>query len=528
MDLREHLNAVRKRWWLVVGAVVLAIGGATVLTMNSPPRYAASVTFFVSTPTSGTVDAYQGNLFSEQRVKSYADLLTSDRLARAVLLNTPVDLTPEAIAGRITASPVASTVLLRATVTDTDRARALQLAQALANQFVVLVQELETPSGSQNPTVRVEVVAGPRLADAPVSPQPVRNLALAIVLGTLLGIASAELREMLDGTVKDATTLQALTGTPVLATVPYDSRARKAPLIVEGGSRSARAEALRQLRTNLQFVGVDQPAKVIVVTSAVPGEGKSVSVCNLAIVLAEAGNRVVLIDADLRQPRLADYLGLEGAIGLTNVLAGQVELSRAIQQWGSRGLWVLPSGSVPPNPSELLGSRNMAELLTMLRANFDAVIVDTPPLLPVTDAAVVAGHADGAVLLTRCGKTSAAQVRAAHHALRVADARLVGCVLNMAPAGRADSYSYYNEEPARGSVARPEKHLNDPQWTVPAGPPDMVPSGSLPGAMTVSGPVSVWAGPAAVGPEPDRLRPAGSRPAAARSGEPALTEVPGR
>jgi capsular exopolysaccharide synthesis family protein len=448
MDLRDYLHAVRKRWWLVLGAVVIALGAAALMTEMTTPRYAASATFFVSAQTKGGVsDAYQGDLFSQQRVKSYVDLLTSDRLAKMVADAEPIGLTAEAVQSRVSAQSIPDTVLLRVTITDTDRARALQLTQTLAAQFAVLVQAIETPPGGSLPTVRVEVIAGPRLAAAPVAPQPMRNGGLAVVLGLLIGVGAASLREAMDTTVKTPEALSEVTEAPVLGVIPFDSRAKKAPLIIEGSSRSSRAEALRQLRTNLGFVNIDQVAQAVVVTSAILGEGKSTTACNLAIVLAEAGKRVAVVDADLRRPRVAEYFGLEGAVGLTNILARQVNLDTAMQQWGKTGVFVLPSGSTPPNPSELLSSRQMADLVASLKRTFDTVIIDTPPLLPVTDAAVLASMVDGMLLVTRCGKTTATQTRSAAAALVAANARLLGCVLNMTPAKGAGAYSYYDYQP---------------------------------------------------------------------------------
>ncbi|HKT02034.1 MAG TPA: polysaccharide biosynthesis tyrosine autokinase [Rugosimonospora sp.] len=462
MDLRDYLRAVRKRWWLVLGSVLVALGTAMVVTAMTPPRYAASVTFFVSTQTNGVADAYQGSLFSQQRVKSYVDLLGSDRLARSVVTDpaaTATGLTANQLQAEISAQALPDTVLLQATVTDRSRTRALQLTEVLATRFIALVQTLETPPGKTTTTVRVEVVAGPKVGAAPVSPTPVRNAALAAVLGLVAGVGAAALRESLDTTVKTAEMLHELTGAPVLCAVPFDVRAKKAPLIIEGSARSARAEALRQLRTNLEFVNVDEPPRSIVVTSAVANEGKSTTACNLAIVFAEAGKRVILVDADLRRPRLAEYLGLEGAVGLTNVLAGQAAVDDALQQWGTSGITVLPSGSVPPNPSELLGSRNMAELLASLGRGFDIVLVDTPPLLPVTDAAVAASRVDGTVLVSRCGRTTAAQARDAAAALAAVDAQVLGTVLNMAPGNGPRGYSYYEyaeREPGKpGSAGQP-------------------------------------------------------------------------
>ncbi|GIJ66550.1 polysaccharide biosynthesis tyrosine autokinase [Virgisporangium ochraceum] len=447
MEVRDYLRAVRRHWWLAATAVLLGLGGGIGVTAATPPEYAASVTFFVGTQTKGVSDAYQGGLFSQQRIKSYADLLTSDRLAQAVVGREAQARSAARVQAAITATPVPDTVLLEATVTDRNRNRAVVLTRAVADAFVDLVQTLETPPGGSSPTVWVEVVAGPTLADEPVAPQPVRNVGLGLAVGLLIGIGAAVLREVLDTSVKSSGVLAELTGSPVLSSVPVDSRARKDPLIVTGSAGSVRAEALRQLRTNLQFVNVDEPARTLVVTSAVPGEGKSTTACNLAIVFAEAGRKVVLVDADLRRPRLAEYLGVDGTIGVTNVLAGQATVDDALQEWGTSGVFVLPSGSVPPNPSELLGSRNMAALLEALRGGFDMVIVDTPPLLPVTDGALAAALVDGTVLVFRCGKTSAAQVRSATEALRAVDAKVLGCVLNMTPRKGQPGYAYYGYEP---------------------------------------------------------------------------------
>jgi capsular exopolysaccharide synthesis family protein len=443
MGVHELVRAIRRRWHILLGAIGLAIGLSAALTALAVPQYATSVTFFVTTPSQGVTDSYQGGLFSEQRVKSYVELLQGDRLARAAATDPDIGLTPQQIQNEVRAYGVPDTVLLRATVTDSDRARSTRVASALAQHFVELVQALETPPGASQATVKVEVVAGPQGASTPVSPRPARNLALAGLLGLLAGVLLAVLRETLDVTVKTPEALQAASGAPVLGQIPYEDSAKHSPLVLSERGRSVRAEALRQLRTNLQFVDVDRPLKAIVFTSAVPDEGKSSTSANLAIAFAEAGTRVLLVDADLRRPRLADYLGLEGAVGLSNVLAGQVAIEDALQPWGQHDLRVLTGGILPANPSELLGSRNMATLLDKLRAAFDVIIIDSPPLLPVTDAAVLAAVADGAVMVSRAARTKQAQVAAAVASLRAVEARVLGCVLNMRRRGASDAGYYY-------------------------------------------------------------------------------------
>jgi capsular exopolysaccharide synthesis family protein len=461
MDLRTHLSVVRQRWWLVLATVMVGLGAAGLVTVRTEPLYTSSVTFFVTMQSQGVTDAYQGGLFLQQRVKSYADLLTSDRLAQSVVADEPFGLTADEVRTRVAARVETNTVLLRATVTDSDQARSLRLTEAVATHFVALVQELETPPGAQGPPVKIETVNGPRVSADPVSPRPARNLAVGGLLGLLIGIAVCVLRGLIDTTVRDGLTLQQLTGSPLLGQIPWDVEALAAPLIVGGAAQSARAEALRKLRTNLRFVDVHESARVIAVTSSVKGEGKSTLSCNLAISLAEAGWQVLLVDADLRRPKVAQYLGLEAGIGLTDVLIGEVEVADVVQPWGDKSLLVLPGGSMPPNPSELLGSKGMADLLRSLRESADIVIIDTAPLLAVTDAAVVAVQTDGVLLATRYGKTTRAEVATATAALEAVSARVLGCVLNMAKMDRSDSYQY---EMYRTMVA------------APSSPPPSVPS----------------------------------------------------
>jgi capsular exopolysaccharide synthesis family protein len=444
VDLRDVLHAVRRRWWLVVIATGLSVGLAVLLTALTVPRYATTVTFFITTPSQGVSDSYTGGLFSQQRVKSYADLLVGERLARSVASLPGINASVGQIQGEISAKAIPDTVLLQATVTDPDKARSQRIAAAMADNFGALVTMLETPAGGGSPTVKVEVVAGPVLNPVPVTPRPLRNTVLALVLGLLVGTGLAVLREILDVTIKTAESLRLIANAPVLAVVPFDPAAKQSPLVMEGEPFSARAEAFRHLRTNLQFVDVDHPVRTMVITSAVPEEGKSTTAVNLAIAFAEAGKRTLLIEGDLRRPRVAEYLGLERAIGLSNVLAGLVEVDEVIQEWGRHGLKVLPSGFVPPNPSEMLGSRNMAVQLGLLRFRFDVIIIDAPPLLPVTDAAIIAANVDGAVLVTRSGKTPQARVQTALASLRAVDSRVLGCVLNMQSAKSGPEYYYYD------------------------------------------------------------------------------------
>lgn len=447
MGYSGYLRAIRVYWWMVLLGLVIAIGCGAYITASTQKQYATTVTFFVQTPSDQLSVAAQGDTFGQKRVNSYVQLANTDRLLKPVLADTKLVMSTAELSKEITATGDANTVLMTVRVVDPSAERSEQIARSIAKEFVVSVADLEAVSTGAQSAVRLELVSGPSLNQTPVAPRPVLNLGIAALVGLILGTGVAILRDVLDTSIRSPASLEQASGCAVLGVITYDTTAKDHPLIVDNQARSVRAEAFRQLRTNLEFVDVDNPAKIIVITSSVPNEGKSSTAANLAVIFAEAGKSVLLVEGDLRRPRVADYLGLEGAVGLTNVLAGQVDVSEVLQAWGRSGLTVLPSGTVPPNPSELLGSNSMTELLQAMAKQFDYVLIDSPPLLPVTDAAVLAARADGALLIGRHGRTSRQQVVMAAAALRKVDARLLGCVLNMTPTRRSSTYGYgYSDE----------------------------------------------------------------------------------
>ena len=443
MDFRDYARTLRKRWLLIVSMTILGIGAATAFSLLSTPVYRAETQLFVSAAGGGTgiTDAYQSGLFSQQRVKSYAQIIDSPQVLDPVIERLGLKITAEKLGESVSATAPLDTVLIDVRVDNTSPTRARDLANAIGEEFSSRVKALETPTTGVAP-VAVTVVREASLPTSPVSPRTTINIALGALIGLALGIGIAVLREALDTTVKKVDDLQRITQVATLGMVAYDSDAGKKPLVAHLDPHSIRAESFRTLRTNLQFVDIDRPPRTVVVSSAVAGEGKSTTACNLAITLAQAGIRAVLVEADLRRPKISDYLGIESAVGLTSVLIGRVTVDEALQTWGRSGLAVLASGPIPPNPSELLGSGHMVALLRDLQARFDVVIIDAPPLLPVTDAAVLSRICDGAVLVVRYGKTRRDQLEHTVEALRAVDARILGTVLNMVPTKGADSSGY--------------------------------------------------------------------------------------
>jgi capsular exopolysaccharide synthesis family protein len=462
VELRDYLRILRRRWALVLTCVLVTVAAAAVVTMRMTPQYDSTARLFVSTPQTSASDAYTGGLFSQERVLSYADLITGEQVAQRVVERLNLEQSASDVSEQLTSSVAPETVILEITATDPDPRRAQRLAGAVAEEFTTMVPQLEKGPGQRRSPVKATVVDEADVASEPVSPQPLRNIGLAAIVGLMLGVGIAVLREMLDTTFKSAEDVSAVTSTSLLGTIRFDSHAQKRPLITSLDNHAPRVEAFRVLRTNLQFVDVDQSAKTFVVTSSVPEEGKTTTAANLAIALTQAGARVVLVEADLRRPKIADYFRLEPAVGVTTVLIGRLEVEHAIQPWGENGLAVITSGAIPPNPAELLQSNAMGELLDALRQRFDVVIIDAPPLLPVTDSALLAAQADGAMLVVRHGKTTHEQVRQSTERIAAVGGRLLGAVLNMAPDKGPDAYSYgYGYAPEKGrrkSSMVPEEH----------------------------------------------------------------------
>jgi len=270
------------------------------------------------------------------------------------------------------------------------------------------------------------------------------------------------LRSTLDNRIRGEADLRHVTDAPLLGGIAFDQDAVRKPLLTQAVPQSQRAETFRQLRTNLQFANFSGKASAVLVTSSLPGEGKSTTATNLAISLAQAGQSVCLIDADLRRPMVGEYLGLEKNSGLTTALVGAADVNELLQPWGDDNLYILTSGQVPPNPSELLGSDQMKELITRLEDVFDSVIIDAPPLLPVTDAAVLSQHVGGVVVVVGAQKLRRQDLKKSLDALEMVDANVLGIVLNRLPVKGPDSYAY-------GYYGNDEKSLNSTFRALPAG-----------------------------------------------------------
>jgi len=446
VELRDYLRILHKNWILIVALSLLGIAAASTVSIVATPKYVSSTELYVSVRSgvdSATSELVQGTSFARQAVTSYVSIVNSARVLEPVIDDLGLDVTSQQLAARVTAASPLNTVLIQISVTDDDPVMAANIANSVGENFIdVVVNALEKPEGGGASMVKIETVEPALPAAKPASPNVPLNLVLGLLVGLAVGIGTAVLRTVLDTRIHSSHDVELVTDKPLLGGISFDPDAQKRPLVVHVDPRSPRAESFRTLRTNLQFLNVDSGPRSFVVTSSVPGEGKSTTAANLAISLAETGARVALVDGDLRLPRLAQYMGIEGAVGLTDVLIGRAQLSDVLQKWGRAQLYVLPSGRIPPNPSELLGSGNMKRLLLSLTTDFSYVIIDSPPLLLVTDAAVVSKLADGAILVAASGRTKRAELAAAVRALDHIGSKLLGVVITMLPTKGPDAYGY--------------------------------------------------------------------------------------
>lgn len=466
MDLRSYVALLRKHLGLIASAVVLSLAVAAGMILVTSPTYEAQSQLFVSTQiSSGNLnqELFQGSNFSADRVKSYSKLVASPTVLDPVIQELGLPTTATDLAKKVSAEVPLETVLIDITASADSPETAAALANSVGNSLVKVIGDLESSETRGSSPVRAKVVTPATVPTAPSWPSIPLNLGVGLLAGLLIGVGGAVLLEKLNTSLKDAQDIAAVTDLPVLAVVANDS-AKNAPDVVPAGDHGPRGEAYRQLRTNLKFAAVDHPPKVIVVTSAVAGEGKSSVAANLAAAMARSGTNVCLVDGDLRRPSVAKYFRLDETTGLSEALVGQVHVDTIIQP-AQAHLAAVPSGAIPPNPAELLSSHRLPPLLGSLKERFDVVVIDAPPVLPAADAVALAAQADAVLLVVRAGKTAQNQFDRTIRTLEHVHARIFGVVLNMVPARAVGKSRYWYAPgtytvPKKGATPGASAHAN--------------------------------------------------------------------
>jgi polysaccharide biosynthesis transport protein len=455
VDLGHLLAVLRRQWVVLLVAVTAGLAIGIVRYASEPPSYQTSTTVFFSLNRSQTVgELSQGTTYLQSLTESYADVASSRLVLNPVIEQLGLSESASRLGRRVTARPRTDTAILDITVADSSAQQAARIADGVATQLRSAVASLSPRTNANAALVTVTIISPAAVPASPSSPRLPPNLLAGLLGGLVLGLAVIAVREIVLAPVATREAAAEVTSAPVLSLVGR-AGSRQRPLPTVQDPRSAQSEAYSMLRTNLQLQVPGNRAMQIVVTSASPGEGRTTTAVNLAIAVAQAAHRVLLIDADLRRPAVATVLGLRETEGLSTLLAGRTTVDQAMVRWEPENddtarITVLPAGPVPPNPSDLLASEAMDKLLDMARHRFDVVILDSSPLLQATDAAALAARTRGALIVVDDRRSRRARLSEAVTRLGLAGAEAVGVVLNRADRGKIGRYT----PPARTSASR--------------------------------------------------------------------------
>ena len=503
ISLREYFYLFRSWLWLIVLAGVLAGAGAYFVSVRTTPIYETSTRLLVSDPPAMRSIEYTGMVNTQTMARTYTEILVDRPVLEGVIEQLDLKTTPEQLKKSISVELVRDTQLVVVTVQSANPERAAAIANSIASVFTERIRQLQSEryaatqeglaqqvkdmeaqidetnqalKSEDDPSKQIQLEARlteyrrlysnlvtnfeqVRLAEAqtstnvvvsepaavpsiPVSPKTMRNTILAVFAGMLLAAGAVVAIDALDDTIKDPEEIRKKFNLSILGMIASHNGAAEMP-ITQSEPRSPVSESFRALRTNLTFAGVDRHLRCILVTSATPQDGKTTVSTNLAVVMAQGERQTLLVDADLRRPRVHTMFGLLNRTGLVNLFIRAPEtLPDFIQPSGLPGLSVLPSGSLPPNPAELIASQKMTQVMNWIVDKYDVVIIDTPPVLAVTDAVALSRSVDGVVLVAKPGVTKLSAFRQTVEQLQTVGASILGVVLNeVEPSSR--KYGYY-------------------------------------------------------------------------------------
>lgn len=435
--------------WILAASVLTGVT-AFLISAQQTPQYRASTSLFVALSQGGSAtDLAQGANFTTNQMESFGQLATSNRVLQPVIDELELEQTPRQLARSLSVSIPRDTVILNVSMLSADPEHAATVANTVAESLVSVIRDV-VPRLPENdtPSITAEVVDTAVPPTVQASPNKTRDAALGLVAGSVLGTLGVFLRAMADTHIRTAEQLAAAASVPMLGRITRTRRGIEPSRAVRRDPLGRNAEEFRRVASALTYTGVNGPVRKVLLTSTTSGEGKTTFTANLAVTLAQLGHPVLTIDADLRRPRLAEYLGVDASVGLTDVLVGDVSLEDATVSHPENNLSVLPSGNVPPNSAELVTSDAMRELLTLVGESYRYVLVDSPPLLNVADASLLAPTVDGVVLVLDSRRTRRGPLRTSVANLEAAGGRILGVILNKTRPARGEG-AYYGQTQSR-------------------------------------------------------------------------------
>lgn len=453
MSVLDYLRSIGRSWIAVLALTVLGAVGGFVASSLSPDLYRSNSALLLTSDRGGsTSELVQGNTYVQNLVATYVLLANSELVLQPVIDELNLDTTSQALSTTVSASSPLNTVIIDISVVSRDRELAQSIAASVTKSLTQVVTDDVSPTSVDGtPTVRLTTIQSATLPRFPFEPNTRLDVLLGALVGLVLGVAFAVVRSLLWQTVRTPDDVAQVTTAPVVGEVVATARDATLPRAILTEPLGIEAESLRSFAANLNFLKVGEQLRSFVITSASSGESKSSLVTALGIALAESGKRVLIVDADLRHPSLADLTQLEGAVGLTNVLLGSITLSEGVQPWALPELHVLTAGTVPPNPGQVLASEAMKRFLDDAQESYDVVVVDSAPLLSVTDAKWLGHMSDGALIATRYERTSVRALRKVVEAMESATVPVLGVAITRMPRRTRTRYgnSKYGLEESR-------------------------------------------------------------------------------
>lgn len=451
MDLNRYFSVLLKGWKVIAAVAIVGALFAGVYSTFATAQYRATTTlFFYLSGGDSTTQLLQGSTYAQNQVRSFALLAEQPVVLDPVIKQLGLDETSVQLSRQVTTSVPLDTVVMDISVTDTSATQAAAIANAIGAQMSAAITNL-SPTGdaaAKSASVRVSTVAPAEVPLYAFSPNTKMNVAVGFILGALIGAAVVVIRALTNNRVSSSEVVKQITESPVVGDVPYTTRLASGP-VIDPDRHSAQAEAYRRLGANFAFLNYGNSVGSVVVTSCLPNEGKSTSTLNLAVALSQSLN-VIVVDADLRRPSIAKLTGLNDGIGLSGALLGLAPVMDVVQDWRQGQVRVLTAGRIPPNPAELLDSEPMKQLIRELSRHCDLVLLDSAPLLPTSDAAVLSRTLGGVLVVVDSKRIKRAELQRGLESVTLAGGNVLGIVLNKTD---SESSTYYGKYRPHGDPA---------------------------------------------------------------------------